>query len=72
MSQQNTELVQALERLLKDSEFVIQQLANDQKVDKNTYKQISFNTDTTSGCVIEGLFELREYLEDAIDQYDVA
>lgn len=66
---QNRELILALQRILKDSEFILKELAGPD-VNENNYKDYAYNTNSTSGCVIEGLFEVREYLEDAIEQYD--
>jgi hypothetical protein len=66
----NTELVQALEQILKNSDIVLKLLASE-NVNESNYKQFAYNTDSTSGCVIEGLFELREFIEEAIEQFDI-
>jgi len=56
---QNTELVQALKRILADSNFVTQTLSQNKDLD------------STSTCVVESLADLLEYLDDAIEQFDI-
>ena len=66
---ENSELVLRLQRVLADSEFIIKTLARTD-VNKNNYKEIVYNLDSTSGCVVQGLFEVLDDIEDAIEQYD--
>lgn len=56
---QNIELVQALKRILVDSNFVIQTLSQNKDLD------------STSTCVVESLDDLLQYLDDAIEQFDI-
>lgn len=70
---QNQELVQALKRVLADSEFIIKTLAqnvNTDVVNSTNLHSVIYNLDSTSGCVVRGLFEVLDYVDDAIDQFD--
>ena len=75
-------MLDALKRLMADSEFVLKQLAeNSQEIATNTfkverdfstltdqnYKDAAYYNDTVSGDLIERLYELRGVLSDAID-----
>jgi len=70
---QNTELVNALKRVLADSEFIIKTLGQNAGVDEVTasnYKVVLSNLDSTSGVVLRNLFEVLDDVEDAIEQFD--
>ena len=75
-------MLETLKRLMADSEYVLKYLAENSqeiatktfKVDRDfstltdqNYKDAAFYNDTVSGVLIEQLFELRDTLQDAID-----
>ena len=63
---QNTELVNALKRVLADSEFIIKTLGQNAGVDEVTasnYKVVLSNLDSTSGVVLRNLFEVLDDVE---------
>lgn len=65
----NTELVSRLQNLLAEADAVMQ-LLTDNIVTVDNYKQLAFDLDSTSGSVVLGLFNVREHIVDAIDQYE--
>lgn len=61
-------LVNHLQRLLAEADIVMQQLT-DTTVTNDNYQDLAYNLDSTSGCVVIGLFEVREHIVDAIEQF---
>lgn len=73
MTTNNTELVQALKRILADSELVIKMLAENagvKSVDSTNLQSVVTDLDSTSGSVVLGLFNVLDDIEDAIEQFD--